>query len=43
MTYALSSLDIPPTPGDTTPPELTLKLTSPPDANDPAVLRDGRR
>lgn len=44
MTYALQSLDIPPTPGDTTPPKLTLKLDEAPDPNDPTVLRDrGRR
>ncbi|GAA1783432.1 penicillin-binding protein 2 [Nostocoides veronense] len=40
MTYALQSLDIPPTPGDTDPPKLTLKLDSPPNPDDPAVLRD---
>lgn len=44
MTYALQSLDIPPTPGDTTPPKLTLKLDEAPDPDDPAVLRDrGKR
>ncbi|WP_327152879.1 peptidoglycan D,D-transpeptidase FtsI family protein, partial [Nostocoides australiense] len=42
MLYALTSLDIPPTPGDTEPPKLTLKLDETPDPDDPAVLRDRR-
>lgn len=43
MTYALQSLDIPPTPEDTTPPTLQLKLEETPDPDDPAVLRDRGR
>ena len=43
MTYALQSLDIPPTPEDPTPPTLQLKLEETPDPDDPAVLRDRGR
>lgn len=40
MNYALRQQKIPPSPLGSTPPALTLKLDSPPDINDPAVLAD---
>lgn len=42
MTYALASLDIPPTPGDTTPPSLRLEAEKEEALADPTVLRDGK-
>lgn len=43
MTYALQSLQIPPTPQDLRPPQLTLKLDQAPNPADPGVLSDRRR
>lgn len=42
MTYALQSLKIAPSPAGSQPPAMPLKLDSPPDINDPAVLADRR-
>ncbi len=42
MTYALQSLQIPPSPTGSRPPALKLKLDTPPNINDPAVLADRR-
>ncbi|MBK6887610.1 MAG: penicillin-binding protein 2 [Tetrasphaera sp.] len=42
MNYDLRRLEIPPSPLDSTPPTLTLKLDSPPSLDDPAVLADRR-
>lgn len=43
MTYALQSLDIPPTPGDTATPGLKLEVDPKTAEADPTLLRDGKR